>query len=182
MRIKNELPRNPRLRRSAFGRALLTILLAAGTTLSGPAAYARTYQLTMVGSALQVESDAAVHSVVFDGGTTSLDFRLATPSTVAFFFSSECSVGASDSNTWIDLDIRVDGVSQRPTWDDNAFCTSRGSTSVNAYYRSASADAVGSFSAGVHTVDVTARLAGWSPGESWRLAEKTLVILIAEDD
>lgn len=177
--------RRGRRRRSRSTAVVRMSGLVAALSLALPwaqPAAARTRLITLVGNGVQTVTDGAEHAIEFDGGHASVSFALDQTSTVAFYFSSECTVGALDVVSWLDVDIRVDGSAQSPTSSDNAFCTSRNVAGTTGRWISASADAFGTFAAGVHTVDVQAALSGWSVGESWRLAEKTLVIVIAEDD
>lgn len=180
--FKKPLGRSRRSRSTGIAVAgTLLGALSLALPIAQPAS-ARTLLYSLVGSNIQTASDGSAHTIVFEDGQTSIDFVLFEPATVAFYFSSECTVGALDSISWLDVDIRVDGVAQAPTSDDNAFCTSKNVLGTSGRWISASADAAGTFAAGTHTVDIQAALTGWSAGESWRLAEKTLVILIAEDD
>lgn len=179
--FKKPLDRDRRSRSSGVVAGAFLAALSLALPVAQPAS-ARTLLLSLVGSNVQTVNDGSAHLLEFNDGRTSIDFVLGEPATVAFYFSSECTVGALDSISWLDVDIRVDGVAQSPSSDDNAFCTSKNVGGLTARWISASADAFGTFAAGTHTVDVQAALTGWSAGESWRLSEKTLVILIAEDD
>lgn len=178
--------RNPNpadLREPGGGRApnaLGVVLLIAGLLFSGPA-NARSDLYTLVGSTAQSVSDFFVHTVSFDDDATSVDFVVREQATVAVYFSAECQVASSSNARWLNVDIRVDGQTLAATNRNDAFCTSVGLV-ADAGWITASADAVGVFGPGVHTVDVRAELPGYQLGESWRLNETTLVVVVTEDD
>jgi len=169
--------RVPRTSRAALCAVTALVLVCAAGSAS-----ARTYILSLSGATNQVETDGGIHPIEFDGTNDSIDLAFTASATVAFYFSAECNVGALDNQTWLDLDIRVDGVAVAPSNGDNALCTSKSVQSTTGRWVTASSDAVRSFAPGTYTIDVTGRLSGFSAGDSWRMNETILVLVITEDN
>jgi len=141
-------------------------------------AAAETTLHTLTGSGSQTVTGPALTLVTFEGGDTSLDLTVAVTSSVAIFFSGECTVAAPDDTTWLDVDIRVDGVALAPTSGNNAFCTSESASSLSRGWHSGSADAVGTLSPGAHTIDVSAALMSATSSDQWRMGETTLFAIV----
>ena len=113
------------------------------------------------------------------GSGTALSFRVAESGTAAIFFTAECSVASTDTTTWLDVTILVDGIPAPGTDGDDAFCTSSGTGTDNRWV-SVGRDAVVELDPGVHSVEVEAVLQGFDAGESWRIDDKTLFVLVDE--
>jgi len=133
---------------------------------------------TLTGTGSQTVTGPALTLVTFEGGETSLDLTVDVASSVAIYFSGECTVSAPDDTTWLDVDIRVDGVALAPTSGNNAFCTSESVSSLSRGWQSGSADAVGTLSPGTHTIDVSAALMSATSSDQWRMGETTLFAIV----
>jgi hypothetical protein len=93
-------------------------------------------------------------------GSRELTFNTATASKVVVIrFSAECANGAADTETWVDIDIVVDGIPQSPTnHTSDAFCTSDGIAGIDeGWVRAAVVTTVEIPAAGEHIVKVRAR-------------------------
>src|SRR5262245_25805833 len=66
---------------------------------------------------------------LYGNGDTSFAFGPARPTRLAILFTPECTVDSAGSSTWLDLDIRVDGVAvSLSNTSFDAFYTSTGAT------------------------------------------------------
>lgn len=160
-----------RLRRLAIGAATSALLL--GAEPGAPAWAERGYLLATASETTDSRSDD--QTMLLDlGSGTSFDFQLASNSVVAIFFTASCAVVSSDDITWVDVDIRVDGIAVPPTDTPEPFCTHQSNVV------SVSRDAVVTLSAGPHSVEIAARLFSFDPGELWRVANKSLILVVQE--
>lgn len=153
----------------------LAFLLGAGTSS------ATTRIIASTGNVVQTASDGASHLIELAPGETSLEVVVPNNAVAAIYFSAECSVGAADATTWLDIDLLQDGVALTPTAGDNAFCSSNGVASVNGQWLSASADALTILTPGTYVFEVEAQLKNAQAEESWRIGETALVVICSEN-
>ena len=85
--------------------------------------------------------------------SSDVDFETSQTQRIVIFYSAMCAVGSNDHDSWIDLDILVDGVAVPPSDGDNAFCSSTGDAGAGSpvYARTNVALEV---APGIHHVDV----------------------------
>jgi hypothetical protein len=123
-------------------------------------------------------SDGAAHLIPQNnGGSTIGSFSTtAVNQTVIVHYSAECSVDATDTITWLELDILIDGVVASPTNGDNAFCTSQGTNELDSWVTASAIAVVVVPAVGVHTVQVRGTLIGFAAGERWRIDDGALVV------
>lgn len=114
--------------------------------------------------------------LVLNGVDNQLEVTVPAPAKLALFYTAECAMAAADDFTWLDLDLRVDGVAIAPTNDDDAFCTSEATGGLDRYVsaRSAGVTTVG---AGVHQISVRGQDVGTS---SWWIGDSSLVVYVPE--
>lgn len=152
---------------------LLLFLLLAPVSARG----AQWIESTSSGGAETFDDDAQ-HALDLGSGTSFSVFTYA-PATLAIQFTAECSVAGSDNISWLDLDILVDGVVAAPTTSDNAFCTDHGNAALGNWV-SAATDVVVAVGAGLHSIEVRGALRVFDAGDSWRLDDKSLIVLVQE--
>jgi hypothetical protein len=118
----------------------------------------------------QFFGDAAFHTVA------SLNISVTGASEIVVLFNAECTVGASDDSTYLNIDILVDGVLLAPSNNDNAFCTGTGD-GTRQHWVSAETNGARSVGAGTHTVVVRGNLVSFASGETWHIDDLSLVVL-----
>lgn len=114
------------------------------------------------------------------GTSTSMPFiTVADNQRVVVTFSAECSVKAPDNDTWLNIDILVDGVEAPPSQTtDNAFCTSRGNNALDGWVSASLSVVFVVPEPGLHSVVVRGSLVGCSDttDDQWRIDDATTVI------
>lgn len=106
--------------------------------------------------------------------------KLKRKGPVVIMYTAECTVAGDDIFTWLNIDIRVDGTAISPTNDDNAFCTSRGD-GVRGSWVSAATQVKKTLSAGNHTVEIVGLLENFVSGDSWRIDDQSLIIIVQKN-
>jgi hypothetical protein len=115
-----------------------------------------------------------------EGNGTSFTVRTPFAARLAIFLNAECAVGAPDTNTWLQLDILVDGVEAAPTdGTGNAFCTSDG-TAVTDHWITAASDASVDVAAGSHTIQLRGALTLDGPDDYWWIGDLSLIVIVKE--
>jgi hypothetical protein len=101
---------------------------------------------------------------------------------IIVWFAAECAVAAADTRTWVNIDILVDNVQLPPTDENNAFCTSNGTSGHSwvsaathgAFLDLANNDAIDT----PYEIQVRARLVSFNPGERWTIGDLSLMIFV----
>jgi hypothetical protein len=115
-----------------------------------------------------------------EGNGTSFTVRMPFAARLAIFLTAECAVGAPDTNTWLQLDILVDGVEAPPTnGTGNAFCTSDG-TAITDHWITAVSDASVDVAAGSHTIQLRGALTLDGPDDYWWIGDLSLIVIVKE--
>jgi len=115
-----------------------------------------------------------------EGNGTSLTVKTPVPARLAIFLNAECAVSAPDTNTWLQLDILVDGVEAAPTNGvGNAFCTSDGSAGLD-HWITAVSDASVDVAAGSHTIQLRGALTLDAPEDVWEVGDLSLIVIVKE--
>lgn len=118
-------------------------------------------------------------------GVNNLSVTLQDTDRLAVFFNGECTVGAANDFTWLDINVQVlnsAGVlvtTISPSSDDNAFCTSTGDNSIGGHWVSASTNGVSiPLAAGTYQVRVQGTLQGCVAGNQWRIDDLSTIVLV----
>jgi hypothetical protein len=151
--------------------SLLSVMLAA--LPSSAAIKASANRTTSV-----IFSDALAHLIpLTGGGATSLNFNTAAAGQqVVITFNAECSVAGTDHQTWLDLDIMVDGVIVPPTNSDNAFCTDHGTGALDSWVSASTVVVYKVPLAGAHTLEIRGGLKVFDAGDQWRIDDSTTAV------
>jgi len=155
-------------------RSLGILAMALGVWPSSPASAEPGFLVASASETVDTRFDAQTMLLELGSGT-SLSFFLQQNAQIAIFFTVSCGVFTSaDDITFVDVDILVDSVAVPPTDLGDVFCTSGNAMS------NAARDAVVTLAPGPHTVEVSARLVAFTVGESWRIDNKSLVLVVQE--
>lgn len=98
---------------------------------------------------------------------------------VVVSFSGECTVKSSDTFTWLNIDLLVDGVEISPTQTtDNAFCTSRGNNVLDGWVSASTTGVHVVPDAGLHTAVVRASLVNCNNAtdDQWRIDDMSTIV------
>lgn len=126
-----------------------------------------------------IYSEGSVPSVPLnDGGATTVTFKTtAKNQKVIVSYTAECGILDDKHDTWVNIDILVDGVAIRPTnsTSSDAFCSSTAGTGYGWNMSAVNAVYVVPF-AGVHTVSIKAAVTGGNGGATGWLGDTSLVV------
>ena len=154
--------------------AVITLLFVSLTAIPSPAVIkAATNRSNFV-----IFSDALAHLIPLDNaGATSINFTTSAPNQgVVITYNAECSVAGTDNQTWLDIDIILDGVIVPPSDDDNAFCTDNATGGLTNWVSAVIVVATKAPLAGPHTVEVRGALHLFDAGDEFRLDDSTVVV------
>ena len=149
-----------------FG-AVCGMLLMAGQAFAFGAAYNTSQQIRGCGT----------HVIDLNGAAAGTDARvfMGASGPLVALFNAECTVKGATDTKWLDINMYIDGLLVPPSNGDNAFCTSTGDNSLSGHWVSASTNGHRYVRAGWHTVRVTARIAGCSAGDQFRIDDTSLI-------
>ncbi len=112
------------------------------------------------------------------GLTLEIDTSGLAATRLLIFFNAECTVGAPNNNTWLNISILVDGAGISPSNNDNAFCTSRGDSSISNGWVSASTNGATTVTPGPHSIQVNGQLSSnASATDQWRIDDLSLIVI-----
>ena len=112
-----------------------------------------------------------------EGHGTAFEVKTLAASRLAIFLNAQCLISAATNNTYLELDILVDGVPAPPTQGaGNAFCTSM----AHAPAQLMASDASVVVAPGVHTIELRGELKEEAAGNTWLLAGLSLIVLAKE--
>jgi hypothetical protein len=161
-----------RQQRGAAGLLALLIL-----TVTPLVSRAETNILHDSNGVAQTFADGSTHSLLLDGVDTTLVVAPVQAARLVITYSAECTVSANDTNSWLEIDIRIDG-SVINTGDD-AFCTSHGAASLYEW-RTVSRTIQVDVPTGLHVIGVEGTLIGFAAGEQWRIDDSILSVLVID--
>ena len=126
----------------------------------------------------QVFIDTSAHLISIDPtlGDT-LTIKVPEKTEVLIFLSAECSVGASDNLSWLDIDILVDGVPTPLTAGALALCTSHGTNDLDTWASSSINDFI-ILKKGTHTIQLQGQLVSEAISPSWWINDVSLNLII----
>ena len=154
--------------------AVITLLFVSLTAIPSPAAIKAASNRT----SSSTFSDELAHLIPLDnGGATSINFTTTAPNQgVVITYNAECSVAGTDNQTWLDIDILLDGVIVSPSDSDNAFCTDSGTGALTNWVSAVIVVATKVPLAGPHTVEVRGGLHVFDSGDEFRLDDSTILV------
>lgn len=111
-----------------------------------------------------------------NSGATSIAFTSSgTGQKTMISYNAECTL-TGDTSTWVEIDIKVDGVAIAPSSGDNAFCSGIGS-GIDGHWSSNVTNVVAKgLAAGEHAVTVEAHGVNIGSGESYRLDDSITIL------
>ena len=116
-----------------------------------------------------------------EGHGTTFTFFTGGPTKLAIFFNAECSVASNDANTWLDIDVLVDGaLVASPSDGDNALCTSDGDGLLNNWVTASSDQEAVVLTPGSHSIQIQGQLQTAAPGDDWWVGDLSLIVLLKE--
>lgn len=125
-------------------------------------------------------TDGAAHNLpLFADGTNFLTFRTSKVNQkVIIQFSAECSVSGKDDDTWLDIDIVVDGVAAPPSNGDNAMCTSLAGHAGSRFVSAITTAVVVVPSPGSHLLQVRGSFgfSHFSAGDFWWVDDSSTIV------
>ena len=114
-----------------------------------------------------------------EGNGTSFIVEVPSNARLAIFFNAECSTDMADLGDFVDIDLRVDGVTVSPTAGAKALC-SGGAGGLLEGRLTASSDGVTDVAPGTRTIEVEVDLFGESPGDQWWIDDLSLIVILDE--
>lgn len=171
-----------RRRRGRRGQGLACGLIASVgllTSISPPQAWAGSQMTSTTETSVQIFTGATQQTIdiggEFGGGTLAL-IPIRERSRLVVTFTAECSVAAADSNTWVDIDVTLDGIPLPASDSNDAFCTSTGDSALE-HWVSASRIVTTELGRGVYRLMVRGRLIGADPGDDWWIDDVSVTTL-----
>ncbi|HEY7099771.1 MAG TPA: hypothetical protein VH437_23810 [Terriglobales bacterium] len=154
--------------------AVITLLFVSLAAIPSPAAIKAANSRTN----FVIFSDELAHLIPLDNsGATSINFSTTAPNQgVVITYNAECSVAGTDNQTWLDIDIMLDGVIVSPSDSDNAFCTDNGTGALTNWVSAVIVVATKVPLAGPHTVEVRGGLKVFDAGDQFRLDDSTILV------
>lgn len=113
-----------------------------------------------------------------DAGALSITFNTTAPNQkVVVSYTAECGIVDDIDDTWVNIDIYVDGVAIRPTnsTSSDAFCSSTSGAGYNWNMSAVNAVYVVP-RAGAHTVRIGAAVTGGNGGATGWLGDTSLIV------
>jgi len=166
-------------RRIAIG---ISIILA-GILAASSASAVKMYGSTASGNQQHTET-TSVALMVDGGGTTpdTLKFKTTAAKTkLTITFSAECSVQGVTNESWLNIDIQLDGVSISPTDEpsnEDAFCTSHGTNAADTWATHSITVLASGVTPGKHTVQVLANIENGDLNAEWWVGDVSLVVVV----
>ena len=152
-------------------------LCALGVVASGPASADLLAHANMTNQQIIVDPNPHVLPLRNSGAKT-VWFRTTVPNQrIGILYNAECTVDGTDNVSWLDVDIKVDGVTIAPSNGDNAFCTDHG---TNQLWNWVSGSTNGGYrvpNVGWHRVQVVGQLKNFNAGDRWRMDDSSLLIM-----
>jgi hypothetical protein len=162
------------LRRLALGAAMLVASASPGHAIT------LIYKTSYTGNQVYATEGGPTLVDLGEGNGTSFTVKTPVPARLAIFLNAECAVSAADTNTWLQLDILVDGVEAAPTnGTGNAFCTADGAAGLDHWITAAS-DASVDVPAGSHTIQLQGAVTLADPGDVWEVGDLSLIVIAKE--
>jgi hypothetical protein len=160
-----------RARVAAGPLALIVLAIAPATSR------AETNILHASNTTAQQFSDASSHALLLDGVNTTLVVAPTQAVRLVITYSAECTVSASDTFSWLEIDILLDG--SEVNLGDDAFCTSHGVAALDEWLTVSRTIQV-DIPAGLHVLGVAGILRNFNAGEQWRIDDAILSVLVIE--
>lgn len=155
-----------------FSRQLLAVaalsLLASAASAKVLLGVTRASNFTFTASATPVPLNS--------GGATTISFNAGKAGTYVLTYSAECSAdsGGNNNTGWVDIDIRINGVTVAPTvGTSDAFCSPDGFAGTSGWVRPSITVPV-TLIAGVNTVQILGNI--FAPVTTGWLGDSSLVI------
>ena len=126
----------------------------------------------------QVFIDTSTHLISIDPtvGDT-LKIKVPEKTEVLIFLSAECSVGAEDNQSRLDINILVDDVPTPLTSGDLALCTSHGTNDRDTWASSSINDFI-TLKQGIHNIQLQGQLSSVAVSPSWQIDDVSLNLIV----
>jgi len=160
------------MKNKLFATFVIVVLIAAQSQ-------AKIFLTATNGSPFSVQDGAAHLIPLLPSGANTLTFKTTVVNQkVIIQFNAECAVVGKDYDTWLDLNILVDGKAVPPSNGDNALCTSIGGE-IGSHWVSAITTAVAIVrSPGTHTLQVQGAFgfSHFSAGDLWWIDDSSTIV------
>jgi hypothetical protein len=160
------------MKSNLFATFLMVVLIAAQSQ-------AKIFATATNGNPFSIQDGAAHLIPLQSNGNTTLTFKTTTANQkVIIQFNAECSVSGVDDDTWLDIDILVDGVAAPPSDGDNAFCTSLAGHAGSRWVSAVTNGVAVVRSPGTHTLQVRGAFGfgHWSSGDFWWVDDYSIIV------